>query len=134
MGVVVLVVHLIGTAVGWGGLPEYEASYPNDHTHRPAGRDRLTLHDVPVDAFWSLSIYNRDGFFEPNPWDSYSVNRVTAVRANDGSVVIDLGPEPTGDEANFLAVMDGWNWTLRLYRPRPEALDGTWTMPEFQAI
>jgi len=62
--------HLIGTAVGWGGLPETEACYYVETEPRPAERYRFTLKDVPVDAFWSVTIHNRDGFFEANPYDS----------------------------------------------------------------
>ncbi len=53
---------------------------------------------------------------------------MTARRADDGSVTVHLGPEPDGGE-NHLLVMDGWNHAVRLYRPRPEILDGSWTFP-----
>lgn len=120
--------HLIGTAVGWGGLPEREAFYAIDSEARPVGAYTLTFRDVPVDAFWSVSIYNRDGYFEPNPYDSFSANSVTATPEPDGSVVLHLAPEP-GDAPNHLYVMDGWNYTVRLYRPHPAVLDGTWAPP-----
>ena len=35
-----------------------------------------------------------------------------------------------GGTPNFLAIMPGWNYVLRLYRPRPEVLDGTWVAPQ----
>jgi hypothetical protein len=124
-----LVRHLLGTALGWGGLPEYEAFYVIRTEPRPAAHYRMTLRDVPVDAFWSVSIYNRDGFFEPNLYDSYNANSVTARPAADGSVTFDLAPVDDGYD-NHLYVMDGWNYTVRLYRPRPAVLDGTWTPPE----
>jgi len=120
--------HLIGTASGWGGLPEDEAFYAVVSTPRPSGRYRMTLGDVPVDAFWSITIYNRDGFLEPNDFDACSLNSVTAVPGDDGSVTIDLAPTP-GNHPNHLYVMDGWNYTIRLYRPRAEVLDGRWTVP-----
>lgn len=120
--------HLLGTAAGWGGLPETEAFYAIDSEARPVGAYTLTFRDVPVDAFWSVSIYNRDGYFEPNPYDSFSANSVTSTPEADGSVVLLLAPEP-GDAPNHLYVMDGWNYTVRLYRPHPEVLDGTWAPP-----
>jgi len=126
--------HLIGTASGWGGLPETEAFYVIDTEPRSEGRFRMTLGDVPVEAFWSMTIYNRDGYLEPNPYDSYSVNSVTAVRSEDGSVTIDMAPSPTGEESNFLAVMDGWNFAFRLYRPLPEVLDGSWSLPPIEPV
>ena len=120
--------HLIGTAVGWGGLPETEAYYVGSTEPRLVGRFTFTLKDVPVDGFWSVTIYNRDGFLQDNPYDSYSINNVTAVADEDGAVTLNLAPDGEG-LSNHLYVMDGWNYFLRLYRPRQEILDGTWTPP-----
>src|SRR4051812_7736925 len=44
--------HLIGSAAGWGGLPDEEALYENVDPGLPVGEYRLTVRDVPVDAFW----------------------------------------------------------------------------------
>ena len=85
--------------------------------------------DVPVDGFWSVSVYNRDGYFDENPYDSYSVNDVTAVADDDGCASRStFGPEPDGSP-NFLYVKDGWNYVARMYRPRPSILDGTVELP-----
>ena len=125
--------HLIGTAMGWGGLPETEAYYYIEAEPRPAGRYTFTFSDVPVDAFWSVTIYNRDGYLEANPYDSYSRNSVTSQPNADGSVTLNLAP--TGDGLiNHLYVMDGWNYALRLYKPRPSVLDKTWTPPTPQPV
>jgi len=56
--------HLIGTAAGWGGLPESEAFYTIESEPCPAGHYLIVFRDVPVDAFWSISVHNRDGFFD----------------------------------------------------------------------
>jgi hypothetical protein len=125
--------HLIGTALGWGGLPDHEASYVIRADSLPIGEYRLTVRDVPVDAFWSISVYNRDGFFEPNDLGAYSVNSVTAQREPDGSVRVHFGG--CGDaRANCLPITEGWNYAIRLYRPRAEILDGSWTFPEHERI
>jgi hypothetical protein len=121
--------HLIGTAAGWGGLPDSEATYVGVAPHLPVGEYELTVgRDVPVDGFWSISVYNADGFFQPNERSSYSVNSITAARNGDGSVTVRFGGD--GDpERNSLPITDGWNYLVRLYRPRPEILDGSWSFP-----
>ena len=58
--------HLVGTAAGWGGLPQEEAFYVNVNPALPVGAYDLTVGAVPVDAFWSISVYNEGGFFEAN--------------------------------------------------------------------
>jgi hypothetical protein len=118
--------HLIGTAAGWGGLPDAEASYVGVFPNLPVGEYELTIGEVPVDGFWSISVYNAEGFFEPNEQGSYSVNNITAARNDDDSVTVRFGGE--GD--NALPITDGWNYIVRLYRPRPEILTGDWTFPK----
>jgi hypothetical protein len=119
--------HLLGTAAGWGGLPENEAFYVSVEPHLPVGAYRITAKDVPVDAFWSITLYNADGFMQQNARDAYSVNSVSGVKDEDGSITVHLGGED--DRPNCLPIMDGWNYLIRLYQPRPEVLDGTWTFP-----
>ena len=87
----------------------------------------LTLDDVPVDGFWSVSVYNSDGYFQPNPQNAYSLNSSTAVREDDVSVAVRFGGDPSAP--NYLAIMPGWNYVLRLYRPRAAVLTGAWTAP-----
>jgi len=120
------VLHLIGTANGWGGLPDEEASYATIEPNLPVGDYEITVRDVPVDAFWSISVYNKAGFFEKNKKGIYSVNSVTAAKNEDGSTTIRFGG---GEKPNTIPIMDGWNYAVRMYRPRKEILDGTWTFP-----
>jgi hypothetical protein len=123
--------HLLGTAAGWGGLPDAEASYVAVEPALPVGDYTLTVRDVPVDGFWSISVYNADGYFEANDRDAYSVNDLTATPNDDGSVTVHFGG-CDDDRPNCLPIMDGWNYTVRLYRPRPEVLDGSWTFPAIE--
>lgn len=124
--------HLLGTAGGWGGNPRTAAMY---FGVAPAHNDgntpyELTVRDVPVDGFWSISVYNKDGFFEQNAQNSYTINNVTAKPSADGSVTVHFG----GDEnmPNYIPITPGWNYLVRLYRPRPEVLDGSWKFPDAQ--
>lgn len=122
------IMHLLGTASGWGGLPEYEATYISVNEGLPVGEYRLALRDVPIDAFWSVSLYNEAGYFEENALGVNSINSLTAVRDADGGVTIRFGVELDG-APNALPIMPGWNYVLRLYRPRPAVLDGSWITP-----
>lgn len=123
--------HLIGCAAGWGGLPTTEAAYVGADPQVPAGDYALVFRDVPVDAFWSVSVYDRQGFFEPNPQGRYSVNSVTGVRNDDGSVTVRFVAPTAGElPPNAIVTPEGWNYLIRLYRPRPEILDGRWMPPE----
>jgi hypothetical protein len=127
--------HLIGTAVGWGGNPRTAADYRDIRPPNDDGKTvyRLTLDDVPVDAFWSVSIYNSDGFFVRNERNAYSFNNRTARPNADGSYTIQFGG-CADRTVNCLPTPPGWNCTLRLYRPRKEILDGRWQLPELEAI
>lgn len=127
---------VIGAAMAWGGNPEKEATYINV---TPAKNDGKTVHkltvqgDVPVDGFWSISLYNAEGYFEKNDQNAYSINNLTARKDPDGSVTIQFGG-CDGKAVNCLPIMPGWNYIVRLYRPRKEVLDGTWKFPEAQPV
>ena len=77
----------------------------------PPNNDGATLHrravrDVPVGGFWSVTVYNKDGYFTPNSQNAYSLNNIVAEKRDDGSVEIQFG---------------GCD--------REEILDGSWTFP-----
>lgn len=126
--------HLIGTAAGWGGNPDKDAAYAGGN---PAKNDGKTVYkmkvpaQVPVDAFWSISVYNAKGYFEKNSDNAYSVNNLTAKKDSDGGVSIQFGG-CDGKVPNCLPITEGWNYAVRMYRPRPEILNGKWKFPEAQ--
>ena len=123
--------HLIGSAVGWGGNPDKEATYLNITPSRNDGKTvyRLEVKDVPVNGFWSISLYNAEGYFQKNEANAYSLNNLTSKKSADGSITVQFGG-CDGKVANCLPIMPGWNYTVRLYRPRPEILNGKWKFPE----
>lgn len=127
--------HLIGAAMAWGGIPDADAIYLNVTPGRNDGGTvyRLTVKDVPVDAFWSISVYNAKGYFEENGAGVYTLNNLTAKRNADGTITVQFGGYD-GKTPNCLPVPPGWNYLVRLYRPRKEVLDGTWKFPEAQPV
>ena len=130
--------YLLGVSSAWGGNPDKEAIYLNVVPKQNDGKmvHRITVKDVPVDGFWSVSVYNARGYFEPNSANAYVVNSVTGKKGADGSVTIQFGGDPAtaGDGVNVLPITPGWNYMVRLYRPRKEILDETWRFPEAQLM
>lgn len=122
--------HLIGSAAAWGGNPEKDAVYLNITPEKNDGKTayELAVKEVPVDAFWSVSVYNAKGYYEKNARDSYTINSITGRKGDDGSVTIRFGGDDT-KSPNLIPITDGWNYTVRLYRPRKEIVDGTWKFP-----
>jgi len=123
------VMQLLASAYGFGTLPETESYLVNVEPGLPAnGTFVMTVKDVPVDGFWSVTVYNKDGYFNENPFNRYSVNDRTAVRNADGSITIQFGGDTTKE--NALPISAGWNYVVRLYRPRQEILNGEWQFPD----
>ena len=127
--------HLIGTAFAFGGNPEKDALYLNVTPSRNDGATihRMAVKDVPVDGFWSASVYDAAGHFRKNAFDAYTVNSITAKKSSDGSIVIQFGG-CDGKIPNCLPIVKGWNYMVRLYRPRAEILNGGWSFPEAQPL
>ena len=122
--------HLIGSAMLWGGTPEKDTLYL---PITPASNDgntiyKLTVKDIPVDAFWSLTVYDSEGYLHPNPNNAYALNSLTAQKGPDGAINLQFGG-CDGKIPNCLPITNGWNYTVRLFRPRPEILDGRWKFP-----
>ena len=124
--------HLLGAALGWGGLPEHEAYYLNVEPNLPVGAYQLTVKDVPVDAFWSISLYNKEGYFQENKYNAYSVNNITGTPNKDGSFTVHFGGDPKS--VNYLHITDGWNYVVRFYQPRKEIIEGEWIFPDVKPV
>jgi hypothetical protein len=127
-------------------LPE-DAIYPlnlADETGRPLdGANQYTLHfdkgeTPPAGAFWSVTLYDKDGFQVANPLNRFAVSSWMPFQYNaDGSLDLYFQNESpgTGKEANWLPAPKGpFNVMLRLYAPRPEALTGKWNPPPVMRV
>jgi hypothetical protein len=92
----------------------------------------------PADAFWSITMYDKDGFQSPNPIDRYAIGSHDKLATNaDGSIDIYVQADSPGKDkdSNWLpAPRDSFQPTMRLYSPRTEVLDGTWAPPPFQKV
>lgn len=105
------------------------------HRHRLFfAPDRLP----PVDAFWSLTLYDRNYVLFDNPIDRYGItNHMDGlVYAPDGSLDIRIQPGPTGDPLhNWLPCPpDGFQLVLRTYQPRGPILDETYLPPPLEIL
>lgn len=127
--------HLAATAAGWGGNPAHDAIYVGVEPKQNDGKvvHRLRAKDVPVDAFWSITVYDKDGFMAPNALNAYSLNNVTAKKDADGAYNVQFGGCGDG-VSNCLPIEPGWNYLVRLYRPQQPILDGSWKFPEAKPV
>jgi hypothetical protein len=132
-------VELVGLGAN---LPE-DAVYPlvfvdsDGHPFDGANGARYVWHMSkeqlpPVRAFWSLTLYDNEGFQVANELDRFAIGDRDSLAFNaDGSLDIVISHErPAEGTSNWLPAPAGpFNLTARLYWPRPEALDGRWVPP-----
>lgn len=127
-------------------LPE-DAIYPlnlADSDGNPLdGGNNYTIHfdkgqTPPVQAFWSITLYDQQGFQVPNSISRFAVSSWMPFKYNaDGSLDLYFQNDSPGDakEANWLPAPKGpYNLTMRLYAPKSEALTGKWNPPPVTKI
>ena len=126
--------HLVAAGAGWGGLPRTAAFYIMGSVDKNDGKTphAVTVKDVPVDAFWSITVYNAEGYLEANELGRNSYNNFSAKPNEDGSHTIHFGGDPKS--VNYLPITEGWNYAVRMYQPRKEILDGSWTFPSIGPV
>jgi len=125
--------HLVAAGAGWGGLPPTAAYYIMGKVDADDGQTPhvVTVKDAPVDAFWSITIYNADGYLEANDLGVNNYNNFTAKPDDTGSYTIHFGACDDG-RVNCIPITPGWNYAIRMYQPRQEILDGSWTFPAIE--
>lgn len=127
---------------GLGALPPEDAVYTSTSTDADGkpltGAGKYVIHFPkagipPVNAFWSVTLYDADGYFAPNAMNRYGIgDRDRLVVNDDGSldVYVQLARPPDAQVANWLPAPAGeFNLSLRLYWPKPEVSSGAWTPP-----
>src|SRR5262245_38105438 len=131
--------------VGLGANLPADAVYPSafaDGDDKPLnGANRYVLHfdkgaTPPVNAFWSVTMYNAQAVCAANPINRYAISSWMPVQGNkDGSLDLYIQRESPGKnkEANWLPAAEGeFSVTMRMYWPKdkpPSILDGTWKPP-----
>ena len=123
-GEVPLKEHNVGTAMGWGGLTPERAVYPGIFAESTEPQT-LTLKDVPTGAFWSITVYDAEGYPQG---DVYNINSAFAVPNEDGSYTIHFGGDKNA--VNYMDIFEGWNLALRIYEPTEAYFNGEWVMPK----
>jgi hypothetical protein len=127
-------------------LPE-DAVYPHaevdDQGHTLTGANRYCIHFdkrelPPVDAFWSLTLYDSRQLLNANPIDRYALGDRDPLRYEpDGSLNLYVQHDSPGQEleSNWLpAPENDFSLYLRLYQPRREVLDGAWHPPPIHPL
>ncbi len=115
-------------AAAWGLFPEWDATYLNySGGHDPAICHKATYQVPENQAFWSITVYGNDGYMKS---DNNIVNSSNATLNADGTFTVYFGSrQACGDLPNRLDVSDGWNFLMRVYRPGPSVMDGSYTLP-----
>jgi hypothetical protein len=129
--------------VGLGANQPEDAIYPLaivDAGGQPlVGGQKYVLHFAkselpPVEAFWSVTMYDAEGFQVANALNRFAIGDRDALKYNaDGSLDLYIQPDSPGaaKEANWLPSpkSGALGITMRLYAPRQQALDGRWNPP-----
>ena len=134
--------------VGLGANQPEDAIYPMnvaDADGKPVtAENKYVLHFSkdelpPVDAFWSLTMYDAEGFQVPNRLNRFAIGDRDALKFNaDGSLDLYIQNESPGadKESNWLPAPKSGQLglTLRLYAPKPQVADGRWNPPAVRRI
>lgn len=133
--------------VGLGAnLPEdaiYPGSIGDENGKALDGANKYIIHFAkdalpPVDAFWSITLYDSEGFQIANPINRFALSSWMPFKRDvDGSLTLYFQNENPGSdrEANWLPAPKGpFNLTMRLYAPKSEALTGVWDPPAIKRV
>jgi hypothetical protein len=123
----------IAAAAAWGLNPEEDATYLMYGGDHDPGKGYNATYGVPENgAFWSITVYGDDGYMK----SENNILNSSNVKLNaDGTFAVFFGSrELCGDAPNRLDVTPGWNFLLRVYRPGPSVLDGSYALPAAKPV
>lgn len=134
--------HAAGTKRGWGGPDTAHSAYETIHFDKNGepligskGTYTVTTEEPPVNAFWSLTVYDTDRgtFLHPNDEDKYHINNTTAVKNSDGTVTFTFKEQCEESDPNCLPVPAGrFNVAARYYLPTEVIRSGEWLFPKIE--
>jgi hypothetical protein len=131
--------HSAGTKAGWGGPATSHSAYESMYTDASGetlegskGKYVLVTEAPPVNAFWSITVYDSTtGRLHPNDDNRYHINNTSAVQDEDGTFTFRFKVKCEDDDQNCLEVPAGpFDVAARYYLPEPEIMNGKWTMPK----
>ncbi|MDX2317766.1 MAG: DUF1214 domain-containing protein [Hyphomicrobiaceae bacterium] len=128
-----------GTKYGWGGPVTSHSAYETIFTDKDGkpmvgknGTYAITTEEPPVDAFWSITVYDTDrgGFLHPNKDGRHHINNTGAVKNADGNITFLFKTDCRKEDQNCLEVPEGkFDLAARYYLPKDAIRNGTWTLP-----
>ena len=120
--------HLVAAA-GWGLNPDEDATYFMYAGEHDPAKGYTATYEVPENhAFWSITVYGADGYMK----SENAILNSSSVKLNGDrkTFTVHFGSkELCGDVTNRLDVTPGWNFVMRVYRPGPSILDGSYVLP-----
>jgi hypothetical protein len=123
----------LAAAGAWGLFPNRDAVYINHNPDLPGTGCYQATYAVPEnDAFWSITVYGDDGYMKS---DVNILNAANVVLDADGRFTAHFGSaEACGSVPNRLDISPGWNFLVRVYRPGPSVLDGSYVLPRVRPM
>ena len=123
----------IAAAAAWGLNPEWDATYLNysgGHDYRVCHK---ATYKVPENqAFWSITVYGSDGYMKS---ENAVVNSTNVKLKGDGTFTVYFGSKETcGNVPNRVDITEGWNFLMRVYRPGPSVLDGSYKLATVEPV
>ena len=135
------------TFFGLGANLPQDAIYPvgkrDSQGQQLSGKNHYVIHFnkgelPPIKGFWSLTMYDDQYFFAPNPLDRYSLSPRQHLKENtDGSIDLYIQNESPGKdkESNWLpAPKENFVLMFRFYWPEQQLIDGTWKIPSINKV